>query len=107
MGFERSNCVTLSSKEAEYVGIAEVCKDIIHVKQVLEFMKLKVEYPIIIHVDNVGAIYLSKKNGGKRTKHIDIRFHFIREYIQDNIVKIIFIKSEDNIVDVYTKTQMM
>ena len=59
------------------------------------------EYPIIVRVDNVGAIFLAQNHTtGQRTKHIDIGYHYIREYIEDGIVKIIFVKSEDNLADI-------
>lgn len=95
--------VTLASTEAEYVGISEIAKEIIFIKKVLEFIGIKINYPIIIHVDNMGAIYLAEGQGGKRTKHVDIRYHFVREYVENGILKVIFIRSEENMADPYTK----
>ena len=83
--------------------MSELCKEIIFVKKVLEFLNVKVRFPIIMRVDNVGEIYLAKNAESRRTKHIDIRYHFVREYVEDDIVKIIFVKTQDNIADVYTK----
>mmetsp|Transcript_11623 Transcript_11623/g.16576 ORF Transcript_11623/g.16576 Transcript_11623/m.16576 type:complete len:154 (-) Transcript_11623:47-508(-) len=54
---ERS--VALSSTEAEYVALSEAVKEIIFVYQILVSMGIKVEHPIIVRVDNIGAIYLS------------------------------------------------
>ena len=51
-------------------------------KQILEFLKIKVNYPIIVHVDNVGDIYLAQNVMSKRTKHVDIHYHVVREYIE-------------------------
>ena len=48
----------LSSTEAEYVAISEASTDIITVKMILEFIGNKIKYPIIVHCDNVGTIYL-------------------------------------------------
>jgi hypothetical protein len=96
--------VTLSSTEAEYFALSEVAKEIIFIKQIVESLGHKMQFPIIIKVDNVGAIYLANNHtNGQRTKHIDIRQHFVREYIEDGILKIIFVKSEDNDADIYTK----
>ena len=62
------------------------------------------DLPINVHVDNVGAIFLAENNNsGERTKHVDIRHHFVREVIEDGIVKIVFVKSEENDSDLYTK----
>lgn len=97
------NNVTLSSSEAEYVGISEICKEILFTRQILYFFHIRVTYPIIIQVDNVGAIYISKGSSGRLTKHIDIRYHFIHEYIEQGIVKRIFVRSANNKADTFTK----
>jgi len=96
--------VTLSSTEAEYVAVSEVCAEIMFVKQVMEFLHIPVKLPIVVHVDNVGAIFLANNaTTGQRTRHIDVRHHYVREYIEDNILAIRFVKSEDNDGDPYTK----
>ena len=96
--------VTLSSTEAEFVALSEAAKEIKFVAQVMESMNLHVELPIIVRVDNVGAIGLSKNlSTSQRTKHIDIRYHFVREFVEDEFIKIIFVKSEDNHADIFTK----
>jgi hypothetical protein len=96
--------VTLLSSEAEYVALSEVCAEIMFIKQVLEFLKVKVELPIVVNVDNVGAIYLaSNATTSQRTRHIDVRYHFVRDYVEDGVVQIVFVRSEDNDADMFTK----
>jgi hypothetical protein len=96
--------VTLSSTEAEYVAVSEVCREILFVAQVMEFLGLTVKRPIVVRVDNVGAIYLANnQTTSQRTKHVDVRYHFVREYIEDGTVEIIFVKSKDNDADIFTK----
>jgi hypothetical protein len=96
--------VTLSSTEAEHYAMSEVAKELIFVKQLVETMGLKIKYPIDIRVDNVGAIYIANNyTMSQRTKHIDIRSHFVRQFIEDGIFKVVFIKSEDNDSDIFTK----
>ena len=57
-----------------------------------------------MHVDNVGAIWLSNnRNTGDRTKHIDIRTSFVKEYQEHGKIIIKFLKSEDNEADIFTK----
>jgi hypothetical protein len=96
--------VTLSSTEAEYIALSDLICELKYLYQVLEFLEEKVELPMIVHMDNVSAIYLSKNwvTGG-RTKHIDIRHHFVREYQEDGMVKIIFVAGTDNDADLFTK----
>ena len=57
-----------------------------------------------VHVDTVGAIFLAENNNsGERTKHVDIRYHFVREVIQEGKVKIVFVRSKENVADIFTK----
>ena len=96
--------VVLSTIEAEYMAISEVVKELKFIVQLLQTMNIEVELPITVYVDNVGAIWLS--NNGKtrdRTKHIDIRTSFVKEYQEDEKIIIKFVKSEDNEADVFTK----
>ena len=94
----------LSSTEAEYIAVSEVLCEILFIKQVLEFMGIKVKYPIVIHCDNVGAIFLAHNaKVSSRTKHIQLKTHFIREYVDKNIVKVVFVRSLENNSDVWTK----
>ena len=59
----------------------------------LEFLGVKLELPIIVHVDNVGAIYLAKNQVlSNRTKHIGVRYHFVWEYIEDRVIKMVFVR---------------
>lgn len=96
--------MTLSSTEAEYVAVSEVCTEIIFIKQILEFLGIKIDFPITVHCDNVGAIFLANNaKNSQRTKHVDIRAHYVRQYVKDGTVKIIFVRSEDNAADPYTK----
>ena len=96
--------VTLSSSEAEYIALSEAAKEIKFVYQILDSIGIKVALPIIVRVDNIGAIFMSENvTTTQRTKHVDIRYNYVREYIQDGFIKIIFVKSEDNKADIFTK----
>ena len=73
-------------------------------KQVLEFLKQKVKYPIVINVDNIGAIYMAENNtSNNQTKHVNTRYHFVRELIDEGTLKIEFVRSENNDSDIFTK----
>ena len=96
--------VTLSSTEAEYVSVSEVCAEIMFIKQVLEFLNVEIEYPITVNCDNVGVIFLAHNAKNiQRTKNMDVRYHYVRQYMEDGTVKIVFVNSEYNAADVYTK----
>ena len=94
--------VVLSTTEAEYMALSEVVKELKFIVQLLQTMNITVELPITVHVDNVGAIWLSNnRNTGDRTKHIDIRTAFVKEYQEDGKIIIKFVKSEDNDADIH------
>ena len=96
--------VTLSSSEAEYVALSEVAKNIKFIYMILESMGIKVELPIIVRVDNNGAIFMSENLAvSQRTKHVDIRYKFVNEFVEDGFLRIIFVRSEDNDADMFTK----
>jgi hypothetical protein len=96
--------VSLSVTEAEYIAISEVCAEIMFVKQVLEFLQVVVKLPIVVNVDNVGAIFLANNaSTSQRTKHVDVRYHYVREFVEDGVVLVQFVKGEDNDADPFTK----
>ena len=98
------NSVTLSSTEAEYYAISEVAKELLFAKQLLESMGYEVLLPIKIKTDNVGAIYLANNyTTSQRTKHIDVRTHFVRQHIESGTFIIEFVKSVENDADIFTK----
>ena len=78
-------------------------KEILFVKGILEFMKVKMQLPIKVHVDNKGTIFISQNPTVKRTKHIDTRYHFIRQYIKDGVIEIEIIQTEKNKSDIMNK----
>ena len=96
--------VTLSSSEAEYVAISEAVKEIKFIYYLLEDIGIKVELPILVKTDNVGAMFMAQNaSSGVRTRHVDTRYHFVRENLEDGIIKIEFVKSVDNESDIFTK----
>jgi hypothetical protein len=53
----------------------------------------KLHLPMLLHMDNTGAIYLSNNQAvGSRTKHIFIRTHYVRNLINEEIIKTLFVK---------------
>ena len=96
--------VVLSTTEAKYMALSEVVKELKFIVQLLQTMNIEVELPITVYVDNVGAIWLSNnRTTSDRTKHIDIRTSFVKEYQEDGKIIIKFVKSEDNEADIFTK----
>ena len=98
--------VVLSTTEAEYVAVSEVVKEIKLLYQMLRNMEIKVPLPIKVQVDNVGAIWLANSSSvSERTKDVDLRSHFVRDMIMDQVIEINFVKSALNDSDIMTKNQ--
>jgi hypothetical protein len=96
--------VALSSSEAEYVALSEAAKEVKFIYQVLRSMGVKVKLPIVIRVDNIGAIFMAENVAvSQRTKHIDVRYRFVQEFVMDGFLKIIFVRTGDNDADIFTK----
>ena len=95
---------TLSSSEAEYVALSEAAKEIKFVYYILRSLSIDVKMPIVVRVDNVGAIFMAENvSTSVRTRHVDTRYHFVREMIVDGFIKIVFVRTIDNDADVFTK----
>jgi hypothetical protein len=89
---KKGRSVTQSSKEAEYFAKSEIGKEILFTKKLLDTIGIKIVLPIKISVDNVREILLANNfSVNQRTNQIDIGEHFIREYIEDDILKLVFI----------------
>ena len=84
--------------------MSEVVKEFKFIVQLLQTMNVEVELSKTVYVDNVGAIWLSNnRTTSDRTRHIDIRTSFVKEYQEDRKIIIKFVKSEDNEADIFTK----
>ena len=96
--------VSLSSSEAEFYACSEAVKEIPFVIQILEFMGIEVEKPVEVMVDNVGAIYMSQNQvSSSRTRHMDTRYHYVNDIQDDGVIKVEFVRSEENLGDGFTK----
>ena len=103
---KRQNCVALSSAEAEYISLTDSIKEakfLIFVLTNLNVLKDK-NLPITIYEDNQSAIAIANNPvNHKRTKHFDIRYHYIRNEIRNKIIKLEYIPSNENLAGIFTK----
>jgi hypothetical protein len=98
------NPVALSSSEAEYYAISKAAREIKFVVQTLDHIGIEVALPVTIYCDNFGAIFMTENaTATTRTKHVDTRYHFVRELVFDKFIKVVFVKSDLNKSDMCTK----
>ena len=96
--------VTLSVTEAKSAAGVTCVQDMLYVKVVLESMGLQVELPMILEMDNQGAIDLANSwSAGGRTRHTGVRQNFLRELKEAGIVAFKWVSGDDNDVDMHTK----
>ena len=94
--------VTLSTTEVEYVALCETVREVKFITQLLGTLNIDFETPIKVKVDNIGAVFLSKnRTSGERTKHIDIKYHYVREQMDKGLIEVEFVRSENNLADLY------
>ena len=97
--------VAQSIAEAEYVAIAEATSQAIWLRRILEDMGEKQDKPTKINCDNKSAIAIAKNPvHHNRTKHIAIKYHFIREAGATKEIKLDYCRTEDQIANIFTKT---
>ena len=97
--------IALSSCESEYVAMTHGIQEAMFLKQLLiDLLVVCNPDQVYLHVDNMGAIDLGKNPvHHQRTKHVDIKYHFIRSKIQDGTVVLKYVPSKENVADIFTK----
>jgi hypothetical protein len=96
--------VALSSMEAEYMALSNATRENIWIRSLFSELGQPIKSPTQIFVDNRGTIeYTTNAGFHARSKHIDIRHHFIRDSITSHEVTIHHCASEENISDIFTK----
>ncbi|GJZ73111.1 zinc finger, CCHC-type containing protein [Tanacetum coccineum] len=95
--------VTLSTTEAEYIALIEAVKESIWLKCLLIELGVNLR-SMVMNCDNQSAIHLSRNAMfHERTKHINVRYHFIREIVKSKEIEVAKIGAKDNAADAFTK----
>ena len=101
---KRQTLIALSTTEAEYIAVSHVLKEVIWVQVFIKELDYEILGIFPLRCDNQSAIALCRDSKfHARTKHIDIRYHFIREAVNDGKVEVHYVPSEENLADVMTK----
>ena len=96
--------VSLSSSEAEFYACGEAVREVPFVAQIISFLGFDVKLPVQVRIDNVGAIFMSENvTSSSRTRHMDTRWHFVNNMQDEGLIKIDFVRSEENVSDIGTK----
>ena len=95
----------LSTAEAEYMAATTGIQEIQHLKNILEELEIKEAKIPIIYCDNEAAVTIMQGNGTtkSRTKHMRLRYHYIRQYVSDEHLEMRWISTDQQRADLLTK----
>ena len=97
--------VALSTTEAEYVALSAATQEAVWLSRLLTDIKAPPKAPIVIKEDNQGTIAVARNPvSHNRTKHIDIKFHYVREALEDGIIDLTYCPTEQMTADMLTNT---
>ena len=101
---KKQTCVALSTAEAEYIALASASQEAMWLRQLTTDLKSKPTGAIVIFEDNQSAICIAKNpQFHGRSKHIAIKYHFIREQVHNNTVTLKYCSTNNMIADMLTK----
>ena len=101
---KKQTSISLSIAEAEYIAAAACCTQVMWMKQTLQDMKVSIDEPISIKCDNTSVISISKNPMfHSKTKHIPIKYHFLREQVAQKVVKLEYVPKKEQKIDIFTK----
>ena len=93
----------MSTIEAEYIAMIQACKEAIWLARLVRDLGIAVEIPTL-HYDSQSTILLAKNSiFHTKTKNIEVKYHFIREMLEDKLMKLMKVHTDDNPIDLLTK----
>nr|GFA32361.1 hypothetical protein [Tanacetum cinerariifolium] len=100
---KRQKSVSISSTKAEYIALSGCCAQILWIRSQLTNYGLGFN-KILMYCDNKSAISLCCNNvQHSRSKHIDIRYHFIKEHVENGVIELYFVNTEYQLADIFSK----
>ena len=100
----KQKTIAQSTSEAEYMAMADAANQAAWYRMFLSELEYTVDDPIPVHGDNKGAVDLALNPvTGRRSKHIDIKHHAIREYVENKYITLVRTPTEEMVADGFTK----
>jgi len=100
----KQNIVATSTTDAEYVAAHDAAKEVVWSRQLLKDINTEQDGPTILHCDNAAAMKLMQNPVyHRRTKHIDIKFHYTRDLIKQKQIDVKHVSSQMQLADILTK----
>ena len=100
---KKQNFVSLSTAEAEYIAVGNCCTQLLWMKKLLHDYGIPQE-TMCVFCDNTSVINLSKNPvQHSKSKHMEIRYHFIRDLVEERVVCLEFIHTDNQNTNIFTK----
>lgn len=102
---KKQRCVTKASTYAEYVALSEAVSEVMTIRELMKIFDVNVDdNPVKIYEDNSGVMSIAKYGTfTKNSKHIEVHYHYVHEYVKENKINIIKVSTEENTADIFTK----
>jgi hypothetical protein len=96
--------VARSTAEAEYMAASDAAQEVVWLRRLLAELDTPQEGATAVYEDNQGCIAMAgKEDVSKRTKHIDVRYHYVREQVEAEVMALTWVPSAEQIADILTK----
>ena len=99
---QKQPTVALSSTESEYVALAFAGQEVLFLRTLLSELGF-VQEVTTVYEDNQPCISMTKRSDHKRTKHVDIKHHFLRDLVAKKVISVEYMPTEHMVADVLTK----
>ncbi|KAF7776615.1 hypothetical protein Agabi119p4_5008 [Agaricus bisporus var. burnettii] len=101
---KRQDRVSLSTVESEYTAFTRATQQALWLTKFMDELNMNQEQPVVIYADNNGAIANTQNNKNhRRTKHIRVKYHFVKECVDRGEITFTYIPSAENLADILTK----
>jgi len=103
---QKQRCVALSTMEAEFVGLSATVIEVKWLAAICrELAWLELTNPVLLYCDNEAAISFARDHREHMaTKHIDLKYKFVREALQENMFRLSYVPTKENVADIFTKS---
>ncbi|KAK4327560.1 hypothetical protein Pmani_001967 [Petrolisthes manimaculis] len=101
---KKQSCVALSTAEAEYMALASAIQEAVWLRKLAVDIQIDCMGPLLLYEDNQSTIAMSKNpQFHGKTKHIDIKFHYVREKCIENVIQLVYCPTNDMVAYIFTK----
>lgn len=101
---KKQECVGLLTTEAQYISLCTAAKEVVWLRGLLDFLRAVQRAPTVIYDNNRSTIALvGRGQTSRRTKHIEVRFHYTRDKIADKTIQVEYCPTNKMIANGLTK----